>query len=99
MLQFRNIIAVILGTWIAGTLGWLAAWGLLPGLDIQQVSSELAGLIATIIITSVSAAVTAYLNRSKAVISDVAAKPEVTEIIVTDKNLAEAIPSEKVVSE
>ncbi len=97
-LQIQVVLTALLTSFLTGIFTYLAAWGLLPGLDVGSVSSALASGIATAIIAAGSAWYAGYITKKSSVISAAAAQPEVCKI-VTDKATADAAPSTKVVSE
>jgi hypothetical protein len=91
-LQVQVVLTAILTALIAGGLSWLASWGLLPGLDIDTVSSGLASAIATFIVGLVAAWVQAFMVKQQAIINAAAKMPAVEKIVVNDPKVWDASP-------
>lgn len=91
-LHIQVILAMILTSLIQGLLTYLATWGLLPGLDIQSVSSGLAAALSTAIVTALSAAWAGWLVRKQKIVNAAADLPEVKKIVVDDAKVANAAP-------
>lgn len=96
-LQLQLVLTALLTALITGGLNYLAAWGLLPGLDIGTVSSGLASVIATTLAMSIAGAVAAWQTRTNAVLRAAGQVPGVEKIVAPD--IADKTPVDKVVKQ
>lgn len=91
-LQFQVVLTALLTAAIAGLLSWLASWGLLPGLDINTVSSGLASAIATFVVGAGAAWFQGWLIRQQKIINAAADSPAVEKVVVNDPKVEAAAP-------
>lgn len=67
-LYLQVILVMVLTQAIAGGLNFLAAWGLVPGLDIETVSSGLATALSTGLMTLIGGLWSAWVVRRSKVV-------------------------------
>lgn len=96
-IQLQVILTALLTALLTGGLNYLAAWGLLPGLDVTVVSSGLASILATSLAMTIAGAVAAFQTRTNALLQAAANVPGVEKIVAP--SIAESTPVTKVVSQ
>lgn len=101
-LKIQVFLTGVLTSQFAIWFGWLAAWGYLPGLDVNVVSSTLAGVIASLIASVIAGAVSLYIGRDTAVINAVGqmgdeGRSNVAGVVMKEDHAANEISAQKVV--
>lgn len=96
-LRIQIVLTGILGGAFSAALGWMAAWGLIPGLDIATVSSGAAGAIAAALSGVVVAIANALVVRVIAILNAAGELPQVEKVLLKTDEAAMDVPSEKVV--